>query len=263
MEMYEIVFNKASIYEMLFINVETVLMFSTIENLKNENNELFNLWKNTLKFKYNIDYDSNDEQTNITLYKKYAPYNHEFCKIIAITYANVFFEEGKINRVFKKIVSDNEMIIIEQFFDVLNEISSDGNLSSPKYFPILCGYNIINFDIPLLIKKHIKYRNSINNKTIPLILKNILYSKPWDSKVIDVINIWKFNGYDFNTSLEYISDLMKLKKNVNILPKEEISEYYWKHYDDNPQKEMIDFLVLQSAVKTNILIQFINELRQL
>jgi hypothetical protein len=139
---------------------------------------MFERWKylSKNKYEYDVDLDYNNVDDPIayaqTIYEKNAPYYPELNKIIAITYATVYVEDGKLKRYMKKIVNDDEFIVLLTFMDELYRLSSEGKQSTPNVFPILCGHNIISHDIPLLMKKFIYYhdRFETNNK-IPLILK--------------------------------------------------------------------------------------------
>lgn len=256
MELFESVFNKSSIYEMLFFNVKSVLIHPTLEDLEIKNKQLFDRWKYLANTKYN------DVDNTQVCYEKNAPYFPEFSRIIAITYATLYSENGTLKRFFKKIVGEDEYIVIAQFMDVLYQISSDGVQSQPKSFPIFCGHNITSLDIPLLIKRFLLYREKFEaNKKLPLILKNCLSSKPWESSVIDITNVWKFNGYE-QATLMLIADYIGLKKTVELLPQNELSKYYWDNIIENPEKTL-EFVALQSATQTNLVIQIMNELRQL
>jgi len=256
MALFDDVFNKASIYEMLFFNVKTVLIHPTLNDLEANNKPLFERWKYLSKEKYA------DADITQATYEKNAPYYAEFSKIVAITYATLYSESGSLKRYFKKIVNVDEFIVIEQFFDVLHQLSSDGVKSQPQYFPMLCGHNIISSDIPILIKRFLVYRDKFDsNKKIPLILKRSLSAKPWESGIIDVVNVWKFNGYD-NMPLMLIADYLGLKKTIDLLPLDELSKYYWDNINDKPE-ETLEYISLQSATQTNLVIQLMNELRQL
>lgn len=261
MSLFKTTFNKSSIYDMFFINVKAVLEFPTLEDLKENKPQMFDRWKCLSKYRFGVDFESSDELVIRKTFYENAVKFPEFLKIIAITYAKIYSENGSLKRDFKKISLPNEMDNIQLFMDVLHQISSDGVKSSPQYFPIICGHNVIAYDIPLLIKKHIQHRTELTNKQIPLILKIGLDAKPWESTVVDVINIWKFNGYDY-MSLMMISDFMGLKKTQDLLSYDELSKYYWENIKSKPE-ETIEFIVKQSANQTNIIIQFINEMRQL
>lgn len=270
MALFDDVFNKASIYEMLFFNLKSVLIYPTLNDLKEKNPTLYERWKYLSKSKYGGDFDTNYINGSIdetykhlqSIYEDNAPYYAEYSKIVAITYASLYSENGTLKRYFKKIVNGDEANVISQFLDVLNELSSDGVKSQPQFFPMLCGHNIISYDIPFLIKRYIKNRELILNiKQLPLILKRSLNVKPWESGIIDTINVWKFNGYD-NMPLMLIADFLELKKKVDLLPLPELSKYYWDNIEKNPE-ETLEFISLQSATQTNFVIQLMNELRQL
>lgn len=246
---------------MFFINVKTVLEYPTLELLKENKPHMFERWKYLSKSKYGVDFMGGDEDLIRTTYEENAVNYPEFVKVVAITYAKLYNEDGNIKRYFKKICYENEFDNIQTFLDILQELSSDGSQSTPQYFPILCGYNIIAHDIPLLIKKYLQYRNELTTiPQIPFILKRTLDSKPWESVVVDVLNIWKFNGYNY-VSLMLIADFMGLKKTQDLITNAELSTYYWNNYDTSP-KETIDYVATQSANQTNVVIQLMKILRE-
>lgn len=263
MSTFKEVFNRASIYDMLFFNVKSVLEYPTIEKLKTENLPLFKQWQEISKYKYNCDYDVVDATEFEKNYLNKAPFYPEYSMIVAITYASIYMENGELKRAFKRIVDTDEVVVLETFIDVLNQISSESAQSTPQIFPILCGHNILNNDIPLLIKRFIKllpkFKTSI--KQLPYILKRSLDIKPWESGVLDTSSVWKFNGFE-NASLMLISEFLELKKNIDVLSPSELSKYYWDNiYDDIDGT--LKYVALQSATQTNLVIQIINGLRQL
>lgn len=271
-QLFDDVFNKASIYDMLFFNVKSVLIHPSLEKLEIENKSMFERWKYLSKTKYNFDLDEihavagtmTDEtlKSGEKLYQKNAPYYPEFSKIVTITYATLYVENDVLKRYMKKITNEDEFIVLTTFMDELYQLSSDGVMSTPKHFPILCGHNIISHDIPLLVKKFIFYRDRFEtNKRIPYILKNSLNLKPWESGIIDTVNVWKFNGYD-NMPLMLISDFLGLKKTTDLLSLDEVSQVYWKMVGDDVEKAL-EFVSLQSATQTNLVIQLMNALRLL
>lgn len=258
MGLFTEVFNRASIYDMLFFNVKSVLQYPTLQALQDYDEPMYDRWNYLAETKYNA---TNVEDYN-RLYLKYAIEYPEFSKIIAITYANLHSEGGTIKREFKKIANEDEGIVVATFMDEMLYISSEGTKSTPNYFPILCGHNIVGHDIPLLLKRHI-YLNANNNSDdvrIPLILKRALDTKPWESGIIDTINVWKFGGYDQST-LMLISKFLGLKQTVDLLPLNELSKYYWTNVDEHP-KETLEYVALQSATQTNLVIQLMNNLRK-
>lgn len=282
MELFEEVFNGASIYDMLFFNIKAVLEHPTLDDLKANNPVLYERWKYISKSKYNADFDVvhgvagtfTDETPQYTqrIYEEKAVYYPEFCRIVAITYASIYFKDT-LKRFFKKISNEDEYIVLATFMDVLYQLSSEGVQSNPPYFPNFCGHNVINYDIPLLIKRFLKYKerfreklkpsddNGKPTKLLPFNLKNSLAAKPWESKVIDTVNVWKFNGNDY-TPLMLIADYLGLKKTVDLDALPDVSRNYWKIVKEKPE-EALEYVSLQSATQTNLVIQLMNELRQL
>lgn len=259
-QLFDDVFNPQGIHEMLFFNLKSVLIYPTLVELEKNNKSLFERWNNLARTKYNNKYHENTKA--ITIYEQNAIHYAEFTKIIAITYATVYIENGTLKRYMKKIVNEDEYIVLATFIDELHQISSDGSKSSPQFYPILCGHNIISHDIPHLIKKFILYRDRFEiNKKIPLILKRSLGIKPWESGVIDIVDLWKFNGYD-NMPLMLISDYIGLKKTVDLLSVDEVSRTYWEMVGIDTEKAL-EFISLQSATQTNLVIQLMNTLRVL
>jgi len=258
MALFEEVFNKASIYDMLFFNVKAVLQHPTLKDLEANNKLMFERWEYLSKTKYGF----NDiSEGALNKYLLHAPYYPEFCKIIAISFASVYTENNQLKRDIKKFAGEDEAVLIETLMSEFTLLSNATNKLNPPFFPPLCGHNVISYDIPLLIKRFLLYgENFKSNKQLPLILKRTLDSKPWESNIVDTVNVWKFNGNDYMT-LMLIADYLGLKKTIDLLPHNELSEYYWEHIDEKP-KETLDFIALQSATETNLVIQLMNKLRQ-
>jgi len=283
MALFDDVFNRVSIYDMLFFNVKAVLEHPTLGDLEAKDKPMFERWKFISKTKHNCpvviypitdtftaDIAAVDMQRMNEVYCEHAIKYPEFSKIVAITYASLYLDGGSVKRDFKKIVNLDEKLVIDTFMAELHRLSSEGVQSSPVHFPVLCGHNVMGYDIPLLIKRYIKLnlrkdedkeKPVIENKQLPLILKKCLNTKPWESSlVIDTTSVWKFNGTD-NTPLMLIADYLGLKKTVDVLPLNELSMFYWDSIDEKP-RETLDYVALQSATQTNLVLQLINELRQ-
>lgn len=255
MALFDEVFNRASIYELMFFNLKSVLIYPTLDELKEKNPLMFERWKYLSETKFS------DLTISDVTYEQKAIYYPEYTRIVAITYASLYTENGQLKRFFKKIVNEDEYTVIATFMDVLHQLSSEAKKSTPNFFPVFCGHNITNFDIPLLIKRFLIYRDKFEDKRLPLILKRVLNTKPWESDIIDTVNVWKFNGNNY-TPLLLIADYLGLKRTVELEALPDVSRAYWKTVKDNPEKALDD-ISLQSATQTNLVIQLINELSQL
>lgn len=81
--------------------------------------------------------------------------------------------------------------------NTLTDIKEINKLIS-KYDNV-CGWNIKNFDIPFLSKHFYK-----NRLPIPQSIKTNSV-KPWESKIIDLMELWRFGNWQGNTSLNDVS----------------------------------------------------------
>lgn len=267
MEIFDTLFNKASIYDMLFFNVKHVSKYPTFQEFKETEPDMAKQWEFLAMTKYGTnDIEGIPEAMN-DCYQNKSIYYPEFSKIVAITYATLESDNGKLKRNLKRISYHNEFNVINIFNNVLLKLSSDGIKSTPQYFPTLCGHNIINNDIPLYIKRLLSHRNDFEHKDniIPFILKNYLKSKPWDSNVLDTINVWKYNGMS-NTPLSVITEFLGLKRTVEIDEMGDLSKKYWNLREKEKDSEVktdeaLEYVSLQSATQTNLVVQLINELR--
>lgn len=246
------IFNKPSIYNMLFFNIKTVLEYPTLDELAKNKPEMLDNWKILMGEKFNT--------MNLSMEALYSTYGinySEFSKIVCITYGNGFMNDktGLFDRKLNKIIGNNEALILETFFDVLNNMNSDNMM--------FCSFNG-NKDIQTLIKRYILKKNEINTiKTLPVSIKKVLNLKPWESGIIGVNTTWKFNNYEDNyPSFAIISDFIGLRKNTNLMTDNDLSNYYWDKIEIAPT-ETFKNIELQSMNITNMLIQFINEIRNI
>ena len=256
-QLFDDVFNPQSIYDALFFNTKTVLLYPTIGELEAKDKSMYKRWLYQAK-KFNDNYPEDTKAQ--TVYEQNAIKYPEFSKVVAITHAKVYAENGVLKRYMKKIVNEDEFVVLSEFLGELYKVSTEAVQSTPHFFPILCGHNILNHDIPLLIKKCMQYNDRLE-KGVPLILKRSLGIKPWESGVIDTVDVWKFNGYD-RMPLMLIADYLGLKKTVDLLPLNEVSQQYWETVSDDTEKAL-EFVSIQSATQTNLVIQLMNGLRQL
>ena len=271
MELFESVFHAMTIYDMLFLNVKAVLEYPTLKALGEAKPDMQARWNYIAENYYSekaaaiINTSVDDiEDIDDHIYRNFAVKHPEFMKIVAISYAKLYPDsttEVGMKRKFYKIAYNDEVKVIEEFMDILHGISSECANANPPMFDGFCGYNIINFELPLLIKRFILNRNSFKRKELPLIIKKRLVNKPWESGVVDAMNLWKFNGSNAST-LMLISDFLGLKKSVDLLPLNELSEFYWKNIETEPEKT-VEFISQQSATQTNLVIQLMRELRMM
>ena len=247
MSIFETALNPVNFYNYIFINIVPVTEYKNITELKNNNPKAHKIWAEICKTKYNHSDPFNVEGLN-RLYMSKAVYYPEFSKIAAITTAKVEMQGDKIERYFQRFLDDDEEILLKNFVKYLYE-------QNKQY--MLCGNNIKNIDIPFIAKRLLKYRDNFEKKhVIPHIIKKYLMGKPWDDTIVDIQDLWRFNGMG-SSFIQNITQFLNLKINIDLMEHGEINTLYWNTIDDD--KEMImKILRNQSANQVNLFIQIMN-----
>jgi len=252
MELFEAVFNPSTVYGSFYLNAKAVLEYKDLETLKKEKPEMFLLWNNISDKLYSQTTPHHSYNINAVNYP-------EFTKLVCVTYGTLSFDgEGNLKRNIKQIVNDDEVSVLKSLYDVLNQVSV-----SEKGPKTICGHGVKDYIIPLIVKRYLKNMGEMTEEQtkFPTILKSVLNSKPWNSsKMIDVIDVWRFNGVG-RSSIQLISEFMGLKKNVELMSNQKISEYYWENIGKSPEKTLKN-ISLQSANELNLVVQLMYKLRK-
>lgn len=196
MEDFKYLLNPSSINNTLFFKIETQSLINN-ETIDEEED-----WYDFMRRRYNNYSEVNNKELLNNMRTKY---HAEYSRIIAISYGiNKTDINGVTTKEIRIIKEDDEKKIIEVFFKIL-EI-----FRTKKLDGLLCGYNILIYDIPFLIKRALKY-----NIKIPKSFKNNLTAKPWEFTIIDIINIWKFNGSDY-CDIDMICKFLDIKTKYSL-----------------------------------------------
>jgi len=198
-------FNDFFMEHILFLDIETV---STVENYEHLDVRMQQLWnKKVEKLKLT------EDKTPATLYKNAGIYA-EFGKVVCISVAYIKNNELRI----KSFQSQEEKTLLQDFADLLHKYFS-------KNHHRLCAHNGKEFDFPYLCRRML-----INGISIPNIL-NVSGLKPWETKFLDTMELWRFGDYKNYTSLDLLAAVFDIPS-----PKEDtdgsmVHELYWQQND--------------------------------
>jgi len=265
------IFNRGNVYDTIFFNIQSVTEYGDVNDFEKAEPEKYLIWLRMAKRRYKEEFEKINQDANLfhritnDLYLEKACYLPEFSKIVGISYATASTDgEGRLTRDLKRIEGETELDLVKEFCTMLT-VAHTMTHDAKRQPYTLCGHNITGHDIPLLVKRIVKYRKELKgvygDHIVPVLLKDYINAKPWNSNVIDTINVWKFNGSDF-ISLNLVSEFMELKKTVQLLPKEEINKLYWMGIEDDAGSVMKE-IHSQCANFTNLAFQLVNELRTL
>jgi len=205
----------------LFLDIETV---STVEFYTQLDVRMQQLWdKKVEKLKLS------EDKTLATLYESAGIYA-EFGQVVCISVAYMKNNELRI----KSFQSQEEKTLLQDFANLLHKYFS-------KNHHRLCAHNGKEFDFPYLCRRML-----INSVPIPEIL-NVSGKKPWETRFLDTMELWKFGDYKHYTSLDLLAALFNIPS-----PKEDtdgsmIYELYWQLKDYQRIKKYCEKDVLTVA----------------
>jgi predicted PolB exonuclease-like 3'-5' exonuclease len=189
----------------IFLDIETASIEESYSQLNVRMQQLWN--KKAEKLKHT------DDQTPFQLYKNASIYA-EFGKIICISAA--YMKNNKLR--IKSFYDMEEKTLLQNFADLLQTYFSKKNNQ-------LCAHNGKEFDFPYLCRRML-----INNIRIPDIL-NIAGRKPWETKFLDTMEMWKFGDYKNYTSLDLLSAVFGISSPKEDIDGSMIHEIYWQLKD--------------------------------
>ena len=177
--------NNIRVEDILFLDIETVPVTLSFEQLDPLMQILWD--KKSKQFR-------TPDQTAGDVYERAGIYS-EFGKIICIS-AGLIKEKNPFRLRLKSFYGDEEKEILINFSSMLSKFSKSNK------DVLLCAHNGKEFDYPYIARRMI-----INGLIIPEILDNA-GKKPWDIKLLDTMDLWKFGDYKNYTSLELLTSIL-------------------------------------------------------
>jgi uncharacterized protein YprB with RNaseH-like and TPR domain len=220
------------IEDVMFLDIETVPGSPAHELLDPVLQTLWN--KKSKQFR-------TPEQTSADVYERAGIYS-EFGKIICIS-VGVIKEKNPISLRLKSFYGDDEKTILTDFSAMLLKFSK-GNRES-----LLCAHNGKEFDFPYIARRMI-----INGLVIPEILDNA-GKKPWEIKLLDTMDLWKFGDYKNYTSLELLTTILGIPT-----PKDDIdgSMVAGIYYVENDLERIVRYCEKDVLAIAQVMLRFMN-----
>jgi len=144
----------------------------------------------------------------------------EFGKIICISTGFFYQEPGrKISFKLKSLYGDDESILLTAFATLLNNFAE-------KRKPIaIAGHNLKEFDIPYICR-----RMMINGIRLPEQLQ-LSGKKPWETNLVDTMELWKFGDYKNYTSLKLLAAVLGIETPKDDIDGSMVSDVYYKEHN--------------------------------
>ena len=165
----------------------------------------------------------------------------EFGKIICIS-AGLIKEKNPFVFRIKSFYGDDEKALLSEFSAMLVKFSKNKEA-------LLCAHNGKEFDYPYIARRMI-----INSMIIPDILDNA-GKKPWEVKLLDTLDLWKFGDYKSYTSLDLLTSILNIPS-----PKDDIdgSMVAGIYYDEHDIKRIVKYCEKDVLAVAQVLLRFMN-----
>ncbi len=224
--------DNIKVEDVLFLDIETVPGSPSYETL----NPLFQtLWeKKSRQFR-------TAEQAAGDVYERAGIYS-EFGKIICIS-VGLIKEKNPYSFRLKSFYGDDEKALLSEFSDMLYKFCRTNKEA------LLCAHNGKEFDYPYIARRMI-----INGMIIPEILDNA-GKKPWEIKLLDTMDLWKFGDYKNYTSLDLLTSILGIPS-----PKDDIdgSMVAGIYYTENDLKRIVKYCEKDVLAIGQVLLRFMH-----
>jgi len=217
-------YTSNKIPNMLFFDIETVREFKTFQDFT-ACRSLEN-WKRVAAKFYADALKAGETVTDEEIYLTKAALFPEYARVVCVAFGFIEFDQtgAPVKKIYN-IKSINEKEILEKFQGQLDKAyQNNANIN-------LVGHNILEYDIPFLMKRMIKY-----GIKIPIVLKNAIDAKPWEAKVTDTMKDWKM-GTSKIMSLDTIAEFLGIPSSKQgTVNGSNLGDYFWNHTDDEITK---------------------------
>lgn len=202
-------FSNVILEDILFLDIETV---PEKPNFKELNDNFKELWdKKSAYFR-------SEEQAPEDVYQRAGIYS-EFGKIVCISIGQISYnlDKEKIFRV-KSFYGENEKELLIDFKASIEKFCNNN-------YKNLCAHNGKEFDFPYIARRML-----INGISLPNIL-NMAGKKPWEVKLLDTMELWKFGDYKHYTSLNLLCAVFNVPTPKDDIDGSQVASVFWEDND--------------------------------
>lgn len=166
----------------------------------------------------------------------------EFGKIICISTA-YFYEDDNRNLCLKvkSISSEDETEVLRGFIDLCNKMYKHN-----RHFQF-GGHNIKEFDIPYICRRIL-----VNGLQLPEYLW-LHERKPWEVKMFDTLNWWKFGDNKNYISLHLLANVLGIPTSKSDIDGSQVQEVYYKEKNLN---RIVEYCQRDVVVTANVILRF-------
>jgi len=165
----------------------------------------------------------------------------EFGKIICISTAFFLEDEQKQLRLkVKSFYGDNERDLLNTFSEMCMKLQRSRQFQ-------FAGHNIREFDIPYICRRML-----IQQMQLPDFLQ-IHGAKPWEVRMVDTLQWWKFGDYKNYISLNLMAHVLDVPTSKTDIDGSMVQDVYYKEKD---LPRIVEYCQRDVVVVANVLLRF-------
>lgn len=178
-----------------------------------------------------------------SFYPKRAAILAEFGKIICISAGYFRQQGGKLGFRVKSFAGHNEADILKKFLHDAHQ------WQAARKHAAFAGHNIKEFDIPYLCRRLI-----INGMEVPAWL-DFQAMKPWETNLVDTMQLWRFGDYKNYTSLNLLAACLGVPSPKDDIDGSKVGEVYW---EQNNLPRIVEYCQKDVVTVAQVLLRFRN-----
>ncbi len=199
--------------QILFIDIETIPAQHTFTSLPIYEQELWEEKRGRFK---------PEDMTMSEYYFQQAAIFAEFGKIICISAG--YFKDTSFNTFnINTTKSDNEKDILIEFSQWINKFHKKWGHNL-----LLCGHNVKEFDVPYICRRYLAEGLVA---AFPVYLQKIRDLKPWESPLLDTMDVWRFGDYKNFISLKLLAHILKIPSPKSDISGADVAKVYYEEND--------------------------------
>lgn len=201
------VLHTVALDQLLLLDIETTPLTASFNHLSDELQRLW-LEKNTKT--------APDSENGEEAYAEKAGLYAEFGRIVCISAGFFYTENGHYQLRIKSFAGENEQMVLEGFMDLVQKFF----IKFPRFQ--FAGHNIREFDIPYLCRRAL-----INGIGLPAPMQ-VNNFKPWESPMLDTLQIWRFGEFRNYTSLKLLAAVLGIPTPKDDIDGSMVGKVFWE-----------------------------------
>jgi hypothetical protein len=219
--------------ELLLLDIETVPQFPSFAGMDPGRKLLF-----LDKISKTVPEGTDPEE----IYRRKAGIFAEFGKIVCISTAFFYEDDNKQWSLKMKSFSGNDEVqILRDFTELCHKM-----YQRYPYFQF-GGHNIKEFDIPFICRRML-----INCLPLPEYLR-LHDRKPWEVKMFDTLNWWKFGDNKNYISLHLLASVLDIPTSKTDMDGSMVQDVYYKN---NDLPRIMEYCQRDVVVTANVILRF-------